>query len=148
MHVERKSLQHFFRFPDTANRSRSLLHFQFRKSTIRGHRIRCVFMTIKCRYVEENGSAVMLAAQRPAGVKPDVSQRESVTHMSLPVVNMAAHSGFETQGRCHQKSRTVYQWPHRNDLCLPKNHKNLKKELQFTNCYEEILLCCMNFRVF
>ena len=45
--MERKSLQHFVRFPDTVNRSRSLLHLQFRKSTIQGHRTRFVFVTIK-----------------------------------------------------------------------------------------------------
>ena len=31
------------------------------------------------------------------------------------------HPGFETQGRCHQKSKNRgYQWPHKNDWCPPK----------------------------
>ena len=49
------------------------------------------------RYVEENGSAVMLAAKRSVGVTPKVSLREHVTCTPLASANKAAHSGFETQ---------------------------------------------------
>ena len=49
-----------------------------------------------CRYVEENGSAAMLAAKRSVGVAPEVNFREHVTHMPPPSMNKAAHSGFET----------------------------------------------------
>ena len=35
------------------------------------------------RYVEENGSAVMLGANTMAGVTPEVNLREHVTHMPL-----------------------------------------------------------------
>ena len=73
-----------------------------------------------CRYVEEIGLAAMLAAKRSAGVTPEVNLRECVTCMPLPSANKAAHSGFETQRRHHQKSKTGYQWPHKKDLCLPK----------------------------
>ena len=58
------------------------------------------------RYVEEIGSAVMLAAKRSAGVTPEVNLREHVTFLPLPSTNKAAHSGFETQRRHNQKSKT------------------------------------------
>ena len=57
-----------------------------------------------CRYVEEIGSSAMLAAKRSAGVTAEVNLSEHVTHMPLPSANKAAHSGFETQRRHHQKS--------------------------------------------
>ena len=47
------------------------------------------------RYVEEIG---MLAANRLAGVAPEVNLREHVDLICMPLqsVNKAAHSGFET----------------------------------------------------
>ena len=59
------------------------------------------------RYVEVNGLAAMLATKRLAGVAPEVNIRECVTHMPLLSLNKASHSGFETQRRRHQKSKTV-----------------------------------------
>ena len=56
--------------------------------------------------MEEISSATMLATHRLAGVAPEVNLREHVTHTPLPSVNKAAHSGFETQSRCHPKSKT------------------------------------------
>ena len=53
-----------------------------------------------------DGSAAMLAAKRSAGVEPEVNLRECVTHMPPLNANKAAHSGFETQRRHHQKSKT------------------------------------------
>ena len=47
----------------------------------------------------------MLAIQRSAGVTPEVNLRECTSHRPLPSVNKAAHFGFETQRRCHQKSK-------------------------------------------
>ena len=58
------------------------------------------------RYLEENGSAAMLAAKRLAGVAPEMNIRECVTCMPPPSVNKTAHSGFETQRRHHQRSKT------------------------------------------
>ena len=58
------------------------------------------------RYVEENGSAAMLATKRSAGVTPEVNLRENITHMPPPSVNKAVHFGFETQRNPHQKSKT------------------------------------------
>ena len=54
-----------------------------------------------CRYVEENGSAAMLATKRSAGVTPEVNLGECVTGMPPPSTNKAAHSGIETQRRHH-----------------------------------------------
>ena len=53
--------------------------------------------------VEENGLAVMW---RSAGVAPEVNLREHITCTPLSTTNKAAHFGFETQGRRHQKSKT------------------------------------------
>ena len=48
----------------------------------------------------------MLATKRTAGVIPKVNLRECVRLMPLPSANKAAHSGFETQRRYHQKFKT------------------------------------------
>ena len=48
----------------------------------------------------------MLATKRSAGVAPEVNLRGHISHIPLPSVNKTAHSGFETQRRCHQKSTT------------------------------------------
>ena len=48
----------------------------------------------------------MLATKRLAGVAPEVNLRECISCMPLPSANKAAHSGFETQRRHHQKSKT------------------------------------------
>ena len=85
------------------------------------------------RYVEE---AAMLAAKRSAGVAPEVNLRECVTHMPLPSVNNAAHSGFETQRRCHQKSKTGVSVAPQKGLM---SSKNLKKKKRSTRRGEEFL---------
>ena len=59
-----------------------------------------------CRYVEENGLTAMLHTKRSVGTAPEVNLREYVTDIPLPNVNKAAHSDFETQRRCYQKSKT------------------------------------------
>ena len=56
--------------------------------------------------MEENSWASMLAVKRLASVTPEVNLREYVAYMPLPSANQAAYSGFDTQRRCHQKSRT------------------------------------------
>ena len=58
------------------------------------------------RYVEENNMAAMLVTKRSAGITPKVKIRQHVTHRPPPSANKAAHSGFETQKRHHQKSKT------------------------------------------
>ena len=57
------------------------------------------------RYVEEKSLIALLATKRLAGVAPGESL-EHVTYMPLPSTNKAASSGFETQRRCLQKSKT------------------------------------------
>ena len=59
-----------------------------------------------CRYVEESSVVAMLAAKRSAGVTPEMNLRKHIIHMPLPNMNKAAHSGFETQRRRYQKSKT------------------------------------------
>ena len=48
---------------------------------------------------------ILLAPKRLAGVTPKVNPREHITCTPLQSANKAAHSGFETQRRCHQKSK-------------------------------------------
>ena len=57
------------------------------------------------RYVEENGSATMLAAKSSAGVAPEVNLKGMCNSMPLPSMYKVVHSGFETQRRYHQKSK-------------------------------------------
>ena len=59
-----------------------------------------------CRYMEENGLVVMLAAQRLAGVALEVNFREHVTCTPMSSMNKPGHSGFKT---------------HKKDLCPPKD---------------------------
>ena len=56
--------------------------------------------------MEGNGSAAMLATKRSAGVTPELNLRGHVTYMPPPSANKATLSGFETQRRHHQKSKT------------------------------------------
>ena len=63
----------------------------------------------------------MLAGKRSIGVAPEVNFRECVTHI-LPIgTNKAAHSGFETQRRRHQKSQTGVSVALRKGLLSSKN---------------------------
>ena len=58
------------------------------------------------RYMEEIGSAAMLAVKGLAGVTPEVNFRECVICMPPTSMNKAAHSGFETHRRHHQKFKS------------------------------------------
>ena len=71
----------------------------------------------------------MLATKRSAGVAPEVNLRERVTHMPPPSMNKASHSGFETQRRHHQKSKTRVSGAPKKGLVSSK--KILKKEEEF-----------------
>ena len=64
-------------------------------------------------YVEEHSSV----AKRLTDVAPEVDLREHVTHTPLPSVP----SGFETQMRCHRKSKTGLSVAPQKGLMLPKN---------------------------
>ena len=48
----------------------------------------------------------LLADKGLAGVTPEVNLREHTSHISPSRVNMAAHSGFETQRGCYQNIKT------------------------------------------
>ena len=61
----------------------------------------------------------MVEAKRLAGVTLKVNLRECLTCMSLPSVNNAAYSGFETQGRHNQKSKIGVSMAPQKDLCPP-----------------------------
>ena len=84
------------------------------------------------RYVEENGSATMLATKR-LGIAPEVNFREHITCMPPQSINKAAHPGFETLKRHHQKSKAgVLEAPQKKkDLCPPKFFlkKNVVQEI-------------------
>ena len=54
----------------------------------------------------EQSLVAMLAVKRLAGVAPEMNHREHTSHTPLPCVNKAVDSGFETQTRHHQKSKT------------------------------------------
>ena len=73
------------------------------------------------RYVEENSLAAILATKRSAGVTPEVNLRECVRHTSLPSMNKAAHSDFETQRRHYQKSKTGVSLAPQKGLMSSKN---------------------------
>ena len=71
--------------------------------------------------MKEIGLAAMLATKRSAVVAPDVNLRECVICMLLLNVNKAVHSGFEPKGEITRIPKWGYQWPHKKDLCSPKN---------------------------
>ena len=58
-----------------------------------------------CKYVDDNGSVAMLDTKRSVGVTPEANFREYTSHVPLPSVNKATHSGYETQRRHRQKSK-------------------------------------------
>ena len=62
-----------------------------------------------CLYVDWNSLAAMLATNRSAGVTSEVNLRIPlhIANKSSEVIN----SGFETQGRHHQKATQRYQCP-------------------------------------
>ena len=74
------------------------------------------------RYVEKISLATMLAVKRLVGVAPEMNLRECVTHMPPQSMNKAAHSDFETQRRCHQKSKKGFSGPTKGTYVLPKIH--------------------------
>ena len=71
------------------------------------------------------GPAAMLAIYTGSGVAPEVNLRECISHMPLQSSNKASHSGFETQRRCHQKSKTGVSVAPKMDMCPTKILKNI-----------------------
>ena len=80
------------------------------------------------KYVDWNGLAAMLATKRSAGVAPEVNLRFPL-HSGTKHTGKGIHSGFETQGRHHQKSEIgVSVAPKWTDILqkyfLKKTHSN------------------------
>ena len=95
-----------------------------------------------------DGSTAMLAAKRSAGVTPDVNPGECISRMPPPSVNKAAHSGFETQRRCHQKSKTgVSVAPQKSTCCdIGQIDRFSRIELfPLSSCQVIILIARMTF---
>ena len=65
----------------------------------------------------------MLVVKRSAGVAPEMNLWELISCMPPPCVNKAADSGFETQRRCHQKSKTGVSCGPRRGHVSTKNFK-------------------------
>ena len=56
------------------------------------------------KYVDQKGMVAMLVIKRSAGVAPEVTLRNPM-HGGNKACKQGIHSGFETQVRCHQKSK-------------------------------------------
>ena len=85
-----------------------------------------------CDYVDQKGLAAILTSIQSAGVAPEVNLRITQARKYAKWI----HLDFETQVRCHQKSKTGvsmnprvditrsptqgYQLPHEKELCPPK----------------------------
>ena len=67
-----------------------------------------------CRYVEEIGSAAMLATKRLAGVAPEVNLRECITCMPLSCANKA----LKPKGDVTRSPKQGYQWPQKRTYVL------------------------------
>ena len=68
----------------------------------------------------EKRLASMLAIYTGRGVTPEVNLRECISCMPLQSSNKASHSGFETQRKCHQKSKTGVPVAPKMDMCPTK----------------------------
>ena len=64
------------------------------------------------------------------GVAPEVNLREGISRTPLQSLNKAAHSGFETQRRHHQKSETGVSVP-------PKIFLDTSRVTHFTNHFRK-----------
>ena len=62
----------------------------------------------------KKSSAAMLAIKRSAGVTPELNVRNPL-HVGKEASKGGFHPGFETERRCHQKSKHGYQWPDKKD---------------------------------
>ena len=78
--------------------------------------------------------AAMLATKSSAGVTPEVNLKECISHTPPPSVNKAVYSGFETQRRHHQKSKTGISGPTKRTYVLQiffKKKQQTNKTLLF-----------------
>ena len=92
---------------------------------------------LSCKYVEEMGSAAMLATKRSVDVAPQVA------HRPPPSANKATYPGFETQWKHHQKSKTgVLVAPQKRHIDAKTFFKNLSKYLEVDESF--LYLTCRN----
>ena len=64
-----------------------------------------------CKYMDQKCSAAMLTSVQLAGATLEVSLRITTGEKAH---KQGIHPGFETQGRCHEKSKTeVSVYPHK-----------------------------------
>ena len=88
--------------------------------------------------------AAMLAIYTGKGVTP----KECISHMPLQSVNKAAHSGFETQKRRHQKSVTRVSVAPKMDICPIKlKEKTIRQKLGCTVSWHIHTCYLVNFHV-
>ena len=68
------------------------------------------------KYLDQNSSAAMLTTKRSAGVEVEVEVNlKTLLHVVIKHTSKAIHTGFETQGRHNQKSKTgVSLAPHKS----------------------------------
>ena len=69
--------------------------------------------------------AIMLAIDTGKGVALEGNLGECISHTPLPSANKATHSGFETQRRRHQKSKTGVSMTPQKGLMSSKNLKKM-----------------------
>ena len=80
-----------------------------------------------CRYVEEIGSVAMLASNRSAGVTPEMNLMK---HVCLGQVQIRLPPlALKLRVDVIRSPIKGYQWPHKNDLCIPgiNKRKNICK---------------------
>ena len=80
-----------------------------------------------CEYVDQKGLATMLTSTESAGVTSEVNLR--ITQESM---QKGIHSGFETQGRCQEMSKTGVSVASRKELMSSKkrNQPGLKPKAE------------------
>ena len=73
------------------------------------------------QYVDQKGSATVLVAKRSAGVTPEVNLK-NLLHAGKEAYEQGIHPGFETQGTCHQRSKTGVLVDPQTGLMSSKNY--------------------------
>ena len=77
-----------------------------------GHGFKAHFCLWICKCVDQKGSGAMLATSKLAGTNP--------VHAGDKAHKQGIQTGFEMQGKYHQKSKQEYQWPYTKWICLPQ----------------------------
>ena len=83
----------------------------------------------------------MLAIKRSAGVAPEVNLRNPLC-TGQTAHKQGIHSGFETQGKCHQKSLTGVSVALEKRTCFLQNFflKSPKREVEHKKFYLTLML--------